>query len=101
MLPPFRLRSIALALLQLLPERQRPGAHRLLIRLRHLLFPMTRRQMAQIRASGLWDAQWFARQHPEVIAAGVPDDGLLAFVRQGRQQALCPHPLFDSAWYLE
>ncbi len=47
--------------------------------------------------SGLFDAAWYARKHPEVAASGM--DPLAHFVRVGAAQGLDPNPWFDTSWY--
>ena len=98
MLRRSRLRAVVLAILQLLPARHRPAMQRWLLRARQRLAPMTRHQINLIRDSGLWDENWFSRHHPQLATDG---DSLRTFVRQGAAQALQPHPLFDSRWYLD
>src|SRR5262245_62017928 len=67
-------------------------AGRVSTRLRH------QNERALIRASGLFDADFYASRVPDVRAAGI--DPLRHFVAAGWQQGRDPHPLFDLAYYL-
>lgn len=53
----------------------------------------------RIRRSGLFDAQWYVRTFPEVLASGL--DPLRHFVRRGAAEGLDPNPWFDTSWYSE
>lgn len=48
--------------------------------------------------SGLFDAEWYLAQHPDVAAAGI--DPLDHFIASGGIEGRDPNPLFDSDWYL-
>ncbi len=51
-----------------------------------------------IKASGLFDADWYLRQYPDVAQAGV--DPLKHYIRRGGYERRNPNPEFDSEWYL-
>ncbi|MFN9369845.1 MAG: glycoside hydrolase family 99-like domain-containing protein [Planctomycetia bacterium] len=46
----------------------------------------------------LFDAAWYRRRYPDVVAAGV--DPLLHYVTHGWREGRSPHPAFDVSWYL-
>src|SRR5262249_31268445 len=52
-----------------------------------------------VRKSGLFDADWYLQQYPDVAAAGI--DPVIHFLRKGAAERRNPGPKFDSAWYLE
>lgn len=54
--------------------------------------------LERVRASGLFDAEWYLKRYPDVAAAGV--DPLMHFVRHGDAQGRSPGPLFDAGYYL-
>jgi GT2 family glycosyltransferase len=57
----------------------------------------TRRACRQIAVSGLFDAYWYASQHPEALSSRA--DPLRHFVTIGWRRAFDPSPLFDISWY--
>ncbi|MET3472702.1 glycosyltransferase involved in cell wall biosynthesis [Novosphingobium sp. 1529] len=56
-------------------------------------------EIAEVDASGLFDAQWYVDRYPDVAAAGV--DPLRHFMQFGWREKRAPNPLFDVAWYLD
>jgi len=72
---------------------------RMLQALRQIVrYRTTDRQKRIVLASGLFDAQSYLSQYPDVQRAGVNpvDHYLLSGAAEGRN----PNPLFDTAWYL-
>jgi hypothetical protein len=57
----------------------------------------TRRLIRLLLAYGLWDADWYRGQRPDLAQPGI--DLLLHYATEGRRQGLRPNPLFDPAWY--
>jgi hypothetical protein len=57
------------------------------------------RQAAKIRASGLFDENWYLRTYPDVAQAGL--DPVEHYVRFGFAEGRNPSPQFDTRWYLE
>jgi hypothetical protein len=57
------------------------------------------RALRQITRSGLFDADWYAREYPGAAA----NSRLLAehYLDEGYLRGYCPNPLFDTRWYLE
>lgn len=53
----------------------------------------------EIRASGLFDADWYLEQNPDVAESRL--DPLTHFVRCGGREGRDPSPYFDSRFYLE
>lgn len=53
----------------------------------------------EVQRSGLFDADWYLQQYPDVSAAGV--DPLQHYMVHGWREARNPNSLFDSEWYLE
>jgi glycosyltransferase involved in cell wall biosynthesis/SAM-dependent methyltransferase len=51
-----------------------------------------------IASSPLFDRQWYQGRAPEVSEA---DDLVMHYLTQGRRRGLDPHPLFDTAFYLD
>ena len=49
-------------------------------------------------ARGLFDADWYIWQRPDIQAAGV--DPLAHYMEHGWREGTRPHPLFDPAHYL-
>lgn len=58
-----------------------------------------RRQIRALSRSGLFDADWYAAQYPQVRGSGL--DPLSHYVVRGVEEGLRPNPLFDSRWYLD
>jgi glycosyltransferase involved in cell wall biosynthesis len=56
------------------------------------------RLCAIISATPLFDPEWYRRQAPAAAAA---PDPLMHYVECGSREGRSPHPLFDSAFYLE
>ncbi len=54
-------------------------------------------QRSLIRASGLFDKDWYRRQSPDVAASGV--DPLQHYWKTGSSEGRKPMPLFDPSWY--
>jgi len=54
--------------------------------------------VAEIRASGLFDPDWYLAQYPDIAAAGV--DPLVHYVKVGIGEGRLPGPRFDTLWYL-
>jgi hypothetical protein len=52
-----------------------------------------------IAKSGLFDAEYYAKANPDVVALNV--DPLMHYVEQGAREGRNPHPKFDAAFYLE
>ena len=55
-----------------------------------------RRDAAAVVASGLFDANWYARTYPDVA----PDDAARHYVRTGAAEGRSPGPRFDGPWYV-
>ena len=58
-----------------------------------------RRALRQIASSGLFDADWYAREYPDAAAAGRPPAE--HYLDEGYLRGYRPNPLFDTRWYLE
>ncbi len=56
-------------------------------------------QRSIVRASGAFDAAWYAVHYPDFLDAGI--DALDHFIARGGQQGNFPGPKFDSALYLK
>jgi len=54
--------------------------------------------VAEIRASGLFDPDWYLARYPDIAAAGV--DPLVHYVKVGIGEGRLPGPRFDTLWYL-
>lgn len=54
--------------------------------------------MAEIAASGLFDAAWYLARYPDVAEAGM--DPLVHYVTAGAAEGRHPGPGFDVTWYL-
>jgi glycosyltransferase involved in cell wall biosynthesis len=52
----------------------------------------------RIRASGLFDAEWYLSHNADVAAAGLPP--FLHFMASGALEGRSPGPDFDANWYL-
>ena len=57
-----------------------------------------RAEIAALRGTPLFDASWYAQQHPDLAAAG--HDPAAHFVWVGAATGAQPNPWFDTAWYL-
>src|SRR5262249_15021249 len=57
------------------------------------------RDMRLVAASGLFVAEWYLQQNPDVAAAGVSP--LRHYVLTGGCEGRDPNPAFDSDWYLQ
>jgi Methyltransferase domain len=55
-------------------------------------------QAEQIRGSGLFDADFYLQQNPELTDTEI--DPVLHYLQQGYRQGRWPNPLFDTRWYL-
>ena len=71
-----------------------------------LFFPFNLRQNQQrnseissIRASGLFDPDWYLAHNPDVAQAGV--NPLIHYIQYGGFESRDPSPSFSSKWYLE
>jgi len=53
---------------------------------------------SRILHSGLFDAEWYLDQNPDVKDAGC--DPIIHFYRHGAREGRWPHPLFHTDWYL-
>ncbi|MBY5924890.1 MULTISPECIES: class I SAM-dependent methyltransferase [unclassified Halomonas] len=51
-----------------------------------------------VKASGLFDSQWYLAQNPDVKDSGIP--AIEHFVRFGGQEGRSPSERFDTQWYL-
>src|SRR5262245_60572297 len=51
-----------------------------------------------IKASGLFDADWYLETYPDVAARGV--DPVRHYVQHGAREGRDPNRLFSSSWYL-
>jgi methyltransferase family protein len=58
-----------------------------------------RRDVRLVKASGLFDTDWYVKQNPDVTATGV--DPLIHYLQCGGFEGRNPNPLFDSEWYLQ
>jgi hypothetical protein len=57
------------------------------------------RTLRRLAASGLFDAQWYLREYPDVAASGLsPAEH---YLEEGYLRGYRPNPLFDTRWYLE
>lgn len=70
-----------------------PGIATRKVRARHL------RDIATIQASGLFDANWYLRNYPDIAAAGV--DPIRHYIAKGWKEARDPGPDFNSSGYLK
>ncbi len=52
----------------------------------------------EIGASGLFDADWYRAEYPDVVASKL--DPVTHFVRHGAPEGRRPSPYFDTAFYL-
>jgi len=58
-----------------------------------------RRALRLIASSGLFDADWYAREYPDAAANGRPPAE--HYLDEGYLRGYRPNPLFDTRWYLE
>jgi hypothetical protein len=58
-----------------------------------------RRALRQIVKSGLFDAEWYAREYPDAAANGRPPAE--HYLDEGYLRGYRPNPLFDTRWYLD
>ena len=56
-----------------------------------------RRQIRDIRASGLFDEAWYYKTYPDIAAAGV--DGIEHYVKHGAAEGRDPSPHFQTRRY--
>lgn len=61
--------------------------------------PISRKDRDEVQQAGLFEADWYLEQYPDVRAAGV--DPLLHYMVHGWREARNPNLLFDTHWYLE
>jgi glycosyltransferase involved in cell wall biosynthesis len=57
------------------------------------------RDQEEVQRSGLFDADWYLQQYPDVSAAGI--DPLRHYMDHGWRESRNPNLLFDSKWYLD
>jgi hypothetical protein len=57
----------------------------------------SQRLAATIRASGLFDEEWYLRTYPEVARSG--RDPILDYLENGAAAGRNPSPLFDTLFY--
>jgi hypothetical protein len=62
------------------------------------LRPKRLRQAHVVMNSGLFDASYYRERYPDVVAGGLTP--LSHFVLSGSREGRDPHPLFDTAYYL-
>lgn len=53
----------------------------------------------EVRRAGLFEADWYLQQYPDVRAAGV--DPLRHYMTHGWRELRNPNRLFDAGWYIE
>jgi hypothetical protein len=58
-----------------------------------------RRGRLQLESSGLFDAEWYLRQYPDVAKSGLSP--VEHYLEDGYLRGYRPNPLFDTRWYLE
>ena len=59
----------------------------------------SRQAKRDLMKSGLFDAEWYSRQYPDVAKSGrSPAEH---FLEEGYLRGYRPNPLFDTHWYLE
>jgi glycosyltransferase involved in cell wall biosynthesis len=58
----------------------------------------SRRALALLRSSDLFDAAWYLRQYPDVAAAG--EDPVDHYFHHGAREGRDPGPRFSTLWYL-
>ena len=56
-----------------------------------------RREMREVRRSGLFDADWYTARYGDVARSGI--DPLFHYLRYGAYEGRDPNPDFDSHWY--
>lgn len=56
-----------------------------------------RREMREVRRSGLFDADWYTARYGDVARSGL--DPLFHYLRYGAYEGRDPNPDFDSHWY--
>ena len=62
-------------------------------------FSKSRRAARQLKNSGLFDAEWYLREYPDVAKSGrSPAEH---YLEEGYLRGYRPNPLFDTRWYLE
>lgn len=54
--------------------------------------------VALLNASDLFDPEWYSKQNPDVVHAGIP--ATVHYVRHGAAEGRNPSPTFDSQFYL-
>ena len=52
-----------------------------------------------VEGSGLFDRDWYLRNNPDVMEAGV--DPARHYVLHGGVEGRAPSPLFDADWYVQ
>jgi hypothetical protein len=61
--------------------------------------PVRRRVLRRLTVSGLFDADWYTREYPDVAASGLSP--VEHYLEEGYIRGYRPNPLFDTRWYLE
>ena len=61
--------------------------------------PMRRNAVKRIRASGIFDAAFYLRCHPDVVRGGL--NPLVHYLACGVSEGWAPSPLFDPAFYVK
>lgn len=78
------------------------GSQRVMSLIRRLAKRVLRRggrsQIALVRGSGLFDADWYLREYPEVKGSGAHP--LAHFMELGWREGKSPGPGFETGWYL-
>lgn len=59
----------------------------------------SRRTARQLMKSALFDAEWYAREYPDIAESG--RSPVRHYVEEGYLRGYRPNPLFDTRWYLE
>ncbi len=62
--------------------------------------PANAARTSALAQSGLFDAEWYRQQNPELAGAS-RDDALWHYVQSGSRGGRNPNPLFHEAWYRE
>jgi glycosyltransferase involved in cell wall biosynthesis len=62
-------------------------------------FSKSRREARRLKNSGLFNADWYLREYPDVVESGrSPTEH---YLEDGYLRGYLPNPLFDTRWYLE
>ncbi len=57
-----------------------------------------KRQVSLVKASGLFNQEWYLASYPDVAKEGI--DPIAHYLKFGAKEGRNPSPEFDSAWYL-